>query len=77
MLCAASPTRPPDRLDGPVADGGGLPAKVALLTSVPPLGTSGGMIGTAPGMFGTGIGADDRDPGAAGPNPGGSVELRG
>jgi hypothetical protein len=66
MVCPASPTSPPDKLDGPCA-GGGLPASVALLTRVPPLGTGGmsGMIGTAPGMFGTGSGG--RDP-VFGPN---------
>jgi hypothetical protein len=48
--------------------GGCVPACVALLTSVPPLGTGGGgiMIGTAPGMFGTGAGRADRPAEAGG-----------
>lgn len=63
-----------------ITGGGGFPACVALLTSVPPLGTSGPggapRIGTAPGMCGTGAtrGCEGRTPGPGPLSTGGSVD---
>src|SRR5215468_4296646 len=63
------------RLTAGATGGGGFPACVALLTSVPPLGIGGGgsgiTIGTAPGMFGTGAGRTGERPPSGECIPGG------